>query len=588
MGTFAGISNCSFAHLAVYRAASGVGNQYNTGTTQATDGQTVATLVDISGSGNNAPLVVGSTAAVLRVFGNDIDGAEAKMEFNNSGYTLPAGVTMGGGSPTGEGTMFFFGRPAAYGNSGFPMAVGDCSFPYQVLNTSPNLVQNQGGGLTTFPQNEVIGPMAPNVYACRYKAGVEMKFYVGTNHRIAFTPAGNIPSVTKTGGFVGSFGTGNYWIGDYRGCAVFSQALTDAQVVQVLQFAQDMMNPGYTNAAQVMFFGDSRTAGYDATETTSYPIQRSWPWRVTRMLGGRIRPWNVAVGGQTIALQTAGIINQVPCFSADYPIRIAMGEVGINDIRTGRTLSQIQADYVALVAALNSGTVNPTHIIFMTIVVDGNATSPQSTLRQQVNAWLMGDGLGPTVTIVDNAVDTRLGTTQYVESDLLHQSDAGQGVYAANAVGAILLPLLGITPRKTNPMNPVLKNIDGTFDSGAVPVTTSTSMQPVARLAVKGGDAEISVIIGGQSIGHLQLSQGAYPDDPNPIVIASDTGFNTSTAANLAYVLPANLTFPIPAGTVIQMSLRGEASEYTLSASTAGGAGATIQTKGTIFDRRRV
>jgi hypothetical protein len=444
-GTFGGVANCSFANIPVCRPASSSGNQYTTGTTPATDGQSPTILADISGSGNNATLIGGTTAGVLRQFSNGGDGSQAKIEFNNTGYALPSGVTIGGGSPTLEGTLFFCGRPSAYGNSGFPMALGDCTFPYQVITTIPTMVNNEGGGITTFPQSEVMSPLAPTVYAVRFKGGVEMKLYVGTNHTTSVVPAFNVPNATKTGGSIGSLSTGNFWNGDYQGCAVFSQALTDAQVVQVIQYMQDMIAPGNTNVAQVLFFGDSRTAGYNATETTNYPIQRSWPWRVTRMLGGRIRPWNVAVAGQDIASQTAIVANHVGVFSADYQYRVAIAELGINNVRAGATVAQMQAAYATLISTINSGTVKPTSILMMTMAVDGNSTGPQTIIFQQVNQWLKGGGLGPGVTIIKNGDDVRLGTTSYVEPDLLHQNDAGQGVYAQNALGP-LLTAIGQSP----------------------------------------------------------------------------------------------------------------------------------------------
>jgi hypothetical protein len=122
---------------------------------------------------------------------------------------------------------------------------------------------------------------------------------------------------------------------------------------------------------------------------------------------------------------------------------------------------------------------------------------------------------------------------------------------------------------------------DLTFDSGPQPVSTAAAWQTIGRIQSRGRKTLVSMIVGPQStIGGLQVLQSAYPDDPNPVVIASGTGLNSVALADLSYVVPAPLSFPLAAGSVVQFHFQGDAAEIIFQAQTAGAAGGTIQLKG--------
>jgi hypothetical protein len=132
-------------------------------------------------------------------------------------------------------------------------------------------------------------------------------------------------------------------------------------------------------------------------------------------------------------------------------------------------------------------------------------------------------------------------------------------------------------------MTPV--NGDGTFDSNAQPVTTSGTWQEVLRLQSRGKRVLASVILGGnQTIGDFRILQAAFPDDPNPQVIADGNGFNSPALANESYIIPP-MSLPIAANSVFQVHIQGDASELIFQANTAGGNGATMQIKGTAVGR---
>ena len=123
---------------------------------------------------------------------------------------------------------------------------------------------------------------------------------------------------------------------------------------------------------------------------------------------------------------------------------------------------------------------------------------------------------------------------------------------------------------------------DGSFDSGAQPVTTASTLQEIGRLIVHGAAyVLLEIIVGPQTIAHLTLTQGAVQDDGSAVTVAADAGFNTVALADVAYVIPA-MSFPLAAGSVYQVRLNGLAAEYTLLASTAGAAGGTVQIRGTV------
>jgi hypothetical protein len=134
-------------------------------------------------------------------------------------------------------------------------------------------------------------------------------------------------------------------------------------------------------------------------------------------------------------------------------------------------------------------------------------------------------------------------------------------------------------------MNDAVISNDGVFNSAALPVSTSGAWQNVTRLQNRGRRVLASVIVGSQSIGGFQILQAAYPDDPNPLVVAGGTGLNSPALSDESYIIPP-LTFPIAANTVFQVHLQGDASELIFQAQSAGGAGATIQIAGTCLGDR--
>jgi hypothetical protein len=119
------------------------------------------------------------------------------------------------------------------------------------------------------------------------------------------------------------------------------------------------------------------------------------------------------------------------------------------------------------------------------------------------------------------------------------------------------------------------------FDSGAQPVSTAAAWQTIGRIQTFGRKSLVSLIVGPQSIGGLQVLQSAYRDDPNPVVIGVGTALNSVALADLSYVVPA-LVIPIPAGSVIQFHFQGDAAEIIFQANAAGGAGGTVQLKGSM------
>ena len=128
---------------------------------------------------------------------------------------------------------------------------------------------------------------------------------------------------------------------------------------------------------------------------------------------------------------------------------------------------------------------------------------------------------------------------------------------------------------------------DGVFDSGANLVTISGTWQTVARVQNRGRRITASVIIGPQTIGGFQILQAAYPDDPNPVVIASGTGLNSPALSNESYIAPA-VSFPLAANSVFQVHLQGDASEYIFQANTGGSGSplAAVQVKGSVVGAR--
>ena len=145
---------------------------------------------------------------------------------------------------------------------------------------------------------------------------------------------------------------------------------------------------GYRNSQSVLVLGDSFTDDRQIFSTYA----NDFPFYMTDYFQ-HIYPVGVSsrgVSGQTISQITTQLVNAMAETSATYTARVApwktvVLEGGVNDVNTGRTLPQLQADRQSQIDTANSYGLQ---IVIMDICPFNSASVPQQAIIDGFNAWL--------------------------------------------------------------------------------------------------------------------------------------------------------------------------------------------------------
>jgi lysophospholipase L1-like esterase len=239
----------------------------------------------------------------------------------------------------------------------------------------------------------------------------------------------------------------------FIGCAWFP-ALTDAQVEELTDLIHARLYGG-TPDTLLYFDGDSITAGYDASQGGRDIRFKSWPALMIHDMDAakraRVVGVNMAVTGahlETTAetahkLNSSFAANVAPHLSSGrgYSTRALVLSAGTNDIYYGAAAASdiITAITTYRNAALAAGA---THAYVCTQIPRENFTSPQETMRTDLNALILS-------TFGANCIDVAAQnwqpsgaadwSTNY--QDGIHPNAAGRALFVA-AVGPILAGLI--------------------------------------------------------------------------------------------------------------------------------------------------
>jgi hypothetical protein len=388
------------------------------GSTLAQDGSAVQQIEDLSGSSNFATQTTSANRPTFKAFGGwqTGDGSQACLLFKNNGsnsvfLNLPSSAAIGNGTPANEGTIFCGLRWGL--QTGFPFGVGGFGV-YQ--NGTKITLYNNGVG-PNFPTSHLLPTMHPHVVALRFASSAgavganETRLFCGTNYQDVLTT--NYLGGAATGGFIGSINGSQYFLDmDLYELAVFNMALSTSNTLRIIQAMQDRIASGWTNSAQVMFFGDSRTFGYNSN-VGAIQYSRGWTLRCLKNIGGYARAFKIAVIGNTIAQQQSAANTYLPTLdAATYGKTVCIGEAGINDILANTPAATIQTSLLTLWNSMLAG--GATNVVALTIAPATSLSSSQETVRQTVNAWMTTPGNLPAgVTVCNNAADPRLSLAGY-------------------------------------------------------------------------------------------------------------------------------------------------------------------------------
>jgi len=196
------------------------GSVYNTGTTQATDGQTVATWVDSSGLANNATEATSKPSFET----NEINGLPVLRFASPSRLTLPNDL-IGNTS-----TVFVVGKSSGSAAGEFIVLVNTATFR-AVFAGSSGITASKCGTYLTGPGWVDGGTStAYKVYTLRTDTASDVKMY--SNGTLDTSTSGTFPAGTNS--FIGNDEFGQALTGDIAEIIVYDTALgtTDRQSVE--------------------------------------------------------------------------------------------------------------------------------------------------------------------------------------------------------------------------------------------------------------------------------------------------------------------------------------------------------------------
>ena len=382
----------------------------------------VQQCTDNSGNANTVTQPTAASAPLLSQFGCIAETPEPALRFRSASsqfLPIPSSVKIGDGSPTSEATIIICLR-ALPGNDGFFWATGTQGF-WPTAATSVGIFS--GGANHSFPNPFTINTFAPQPIAIRFKSG-ETKLFGDTNY--TDTIATNFLTGTVSGGFIGTLGGANFFADfDFYDLAIFDQALSDADVLTVMQGMKDRVAPTEGLYGQLLAFGDSRTAGYNSV-AGNLITSRSWPGRAKRDLGGIGQWYSCAHAGDKIADQSTALTTFLTLLKPSiYSKRIVIGEVGVNDINAGSSAATVQSALTNLATQILTG--GATTAIFLTIAPGAAETTRQSVNRlAQIRAQSPASPSSTTPPTQDSPSPPTPTPTACISYD------PGYGVYAKN------------------------------------------------------------------------------------------------------------------------------------------------------------
>jgi lysophospholipase L1-like esterase len=230
----------------------------------------------------------------------------------------------------------------------------------------------------------------------------------------------------------------------------------------------------------IVLLGNSRVLleRYTFNSEIHYQQRGFFGW-AQRFMGQRFRVLNYAgVSGDTLALMAARWATAAGAF---VPENVLIADF-INDVTTGRTLAQIQADYYTLIALNRS---IGARTILLNAPPKSSMTTGQQTVYSQANRWLSTLTEADVVVVdVASAVASpaSLAWVSGYATDGLHQNRQGAariGRAISNAIGPLVPPSailpVSVTDATTNPVaSPFM---DGTPGTG---VPTGVSVFPAS------------------------------------------------------------------------------------------------------------
>ena len=241
------------------------------------------------------------------------------------------------------------------------------------------------------------------------------------------------PATTTTGG--GSVclwdGTGIYMDAHVYEILIYDAEIDTATQNDVLDYLKETWGTiDRLGETYIFAEGDSLTAGFASSSERDHNYL-SQMCRLQSAIDAQPKVYNSGTSGQKVQDVTSGIfITTELARNAAYNNRIVLLWLGTNDVTTGRTEAQVEADIDTLISNIAMADPGAT-IIGLTMLDRTDFSSPERAVSVLVNDHILNTAAFDET--LDVASDPRLddyADTTYFDADGIHLNDVGYGVVA--------------------------------------------------------------------------------------------------------------------------------------------------------------
>lgn len=223
---------------------------------------------------------------------------------------------------------------------------------------------------------------------------------------------------------------------DILAVIAYDRELTLAECEGVVDFCATQYGAAASDMDTVMITdGDSLSDGEQSTDNLDF----SWPAQMAHLGSESPKIASVADGGKQVTNDTSATDTVANLgFFSSFTNRVVVCWLGSNDIASGRSEAQVEADidsWISSVRAADAGAI----IIGCTILTRSDLTAGEETIRGAVNTHITGTAdFDHTVDLagISNLSDET--NTTYFDGDEVHLTDAGY-LEVATAVRAELV-----------------------------------------------------------------------------------------------------------------------------------------------------
>lgn len=424
------------------------GSQYNTGTTQATNGQTVEKLVDTGGSANDVAQTTLANKPTLLTSPNDFDGA--CVQFIPATSANRQHMDLAGTFDREAHTIIMVHRCMHHrGYQQSPISLGSTALHGGIdwYDADPR-PQVHGSAFRTV--NGQQPSCMKQVTVIRARAGGICNVW----HNLTKSPdTGTIGTGTNTGGKLSSYVSAGVATReasqDVFEVRIYGSAMSDADIIDGIQELAGVHNIALNPCGYIVFDGDSIFASQNlngnATWQNANEMFQNLTLQALRERGLQFDGWDTAVSGQTTTQVISNFPTHGPPRQTAGALNIYAFDAGTNDFPP----STAQEAYDKIVQLATMAKEAGFKVIPSTLLYKYGASAADNAARDEVNEMLRANWRSFADELMDfadyvtypeleNTDNNALRTIYFNSADNIHPTSAGQIVMSREAERAIL------------------------------------------------------------------------------------------------------------------------------------------------------